>query len=268
MSKKPRAKSSEVNNVQEVKKDKSPKVYQRDKIKNDLTIAERDDWTKKQEELINLIEDKSTKVVFIQGPAGTSKTFTAIYAGLKLMNKRTVSDIVYVRSIAESASKSLGSLPGEANEKMMPFLMPLHDKLDELLSKQDIAMLVKEERIQGIPINYLRGASLNAKYVVIDEAQNLDFKELTTAITRIGKYSKFIILGDPLQSDIQKSGFMKMFDLFNSEESKSEGIHSFSFTRNDIVRRGILKYIVEKIESTHNIAPKPTNEPMFPSPQQ
>lgn len=238
--------------VNEVKKDHSPKVYQKDKIKVELTIAERDDWTEKQKQLIQLIEDKKTKVVFIQGPAGTSKTFTSIYAGLQLMNKKSISDIVYVRSIAESASKSLGSLPGEANEKMLPFLMPLHDKLDELLPKNEINQLVKEERIQGIPINYLRGASLNAKFVIIDEAQNLDFKELTTAITRIGKYSKFIILGDPLQSDIHKSGFMTMFDLFNSPESAEQGIHSFSFGKEDIVRSGILKYIVEKIESRNN----------------
>lgn len=243
------------------KKDKSPKVYQKDKIKFDLNIAERDDWTEKQLQLIELIENKNTRVVFIQGPAGTSKTFTAIYAGLKLMNKKNISDIIYVRSIAESASKSLGALPGEASDKMAPFLMPLMDKLDELLPKQEVVALQKEERIQGIPINFLRGASLNAKFVVIDEAQNLDFKELTTAITRIGKYSKFIILGDPLQSDIQRSGFMKMFDLFTSEESKEQGIHSFSFTKNDIVRSGILKYIVEKIESVGHNSVK--SEPMF-----
>jgi len=232
------------------KPDTTPRVHQNSKIGFELQIIERNDFTPKQKELIDLIEDKSTRAVFIQGPAGTSKTFTAIYAGLRLMNRKSISDIVYVRSIAESASKSLGSLPGEANDKMEPFLMPLYDKLEELLPSNQLKQLVKEERIQGIPVNYLRGASINAKFVVIDEAQNLTFEEITTSITRIGKFSKFIIVGDPLQSDIgKKSGFMDMFDLFNDEESRSQGIHCFSFTRDDIVRSGVLKYIIEKIES-------------------
>lgn len=245
--------------------DNSPRVFQNHKINFELNILERNDLTDKQNSLVELIEDKNTRVVFIQGPAGTSKSFTSIYAGLKLMNKKLVSDIVYVRSIAESASKSLGSLPGEADDKMEPFLMPLRDKLEELLPKPQLDKLIKEERIQGIPVNFLRGASINAKFVVIDEAQNLDYRELTTALTRIGKFSKFIILGDPLQSDINgRSGFMKMFDLFNSDESKNEGIHCFSFTREDIVRSGILKYIIEKIEGTYTPPTKKVDEPMFP----
>lgn len=248
-----------------IKKDTTPRVHQNSKIDFELQIIERNDFTDKQKELINLIEDKSTRVVFIQGPAGTSKTFTAMYAGLKLMNKKSVSDIVYVRSIAESASKSLGSLPGEANDKMEPFLMPLYDKLEELLPSNQLKQLVKEERIEGIPVNYLRGASINAKFVLIDEAQNLTFEEITTSITRIGKFSKFIIVGDPLQSDIGKrSGFMDMFDLFNDETSRSQGIHCFSFTKEDIVRSGILKYIVERIENKprhhHN---HHASDPMF-----
>lgn len=246
-------------------KDMSPRVFQNEKLNFNLEIYERSDFTEKQKTLIDLIEDKNTRVVFIQGPAGTSKSFTSIYAGLKLMNKKTISDIVYVRSIAESASKSLGSLPGEANDKMEPFLMPLRDKLEELLPKNQIDALVKEERIQGIPVNYLRGASINAKFVVVDESQNLTFKELTTVITRIGKFSKFVILGDPLQSDINgHSGFMRMFDIFNNQASMEQGIHCFSFTKEDIVRSGILKYIVEVIEGTYT-PPKP--ESMFPETQ-
>lgn len=249
----------------EVKKDTSPRVFQNDKINYVLDINERDDLTERQKELLELIDNKHTRVVFISGPAGTSKTYLSIYAGLKLMNQKKISDIVYVRSIAESASKSLGSLPGEANEKMEPFLMPLRDKLEELLDKGQLNKLIKEERVQGIPINYLRGASVNAKIVIIDEGQNLDYKELTTALTRIGKFSKFIILGDPLQSDIgKKSGFMDMFDLFNSNESKEQGIHCFSFTKDDIVRSGILKYIVEMIENNPKYHPHPpSSESMF-----
>lgn len=247
----------------DTKIDKSPRVFQNDKIGFELDIQERYDLTAKQKELIDIIEDKRTRVVFVQGPAGTSKTFTAVYAALKLMNKKTISDIVYVRSIAESASKSLGSLPGEADDKMAPFLMPLRDKIEELIPRQQALALEKEERLQGIPVNYLRGASMNAKFIIIDEAQNLNKKELVTALTRIGKYSKFIILGDANQSDIRDSGFVELFKLFDDEISREQGIHSFSFTREDIVRSGILKYIVERIEGGY-IPPVKSSVPFVP----
>lgn len=249
MSKKRKFQEQEENNTTKVS-DLSPKVHQRDKINYQLSIRERDDFTEKQIELINLIQDKKTQIVFLAGPAGTSKSFVSIYSGLKLLNKRSVSDIIYIRSIIESASKSLGSLPGDANLKLEPFLMPLFDKLEELLPKDEVDRLNKEERISGMPVNYLRGASLNAKFILVDEAQNLDFKELTTVITRLGKYSKLIVAGDPSQSDLNgKSGFMKMFDLFNDESSRDNGIHCFSFTKDDIVRSGILRYIIERIET-------------------
>lgn len=246
-------------------KDKSVVVPQKNKVEFKLNIFERNDLTEKQKELNDLILDKETKVVFINGPAGTSKTFCAIYCGLKLLNEKRISDIVYVRTIIESASKSLGSLPGEMGLKMEPFLMPLMDKMNEFLPADQTKRLIAEERVRGIPVNYLRGASLNAQYIICDESQNFTFKELTTAITRLGQFSKIIILADPNQSDINgKSGFMPMFDLFNTEESKSKGIHCFSFTKEDIVRSGILRYISEKIEN-YNLNHQIKHEPMFPT---
>lgn len=253
MSKKKNKKNKDnetVNSNPVAKKDESMRVFQRDKINFPLHIRERNDFTDNQKKFIELALDKKTKVVFVSGPAGTSKTFLAIYCALHLLNTHRVSDLVYIRSIAESASKSFGTLPGEKDDKLAPFLMPLMDKLEELLPKGDIDSLEKDKRTVGIPVNFLRGASINAKCVVVDEAQNLDRKELTTVLTRIGEFSKFIILGDPMQSDINgRSGFMPMFDWFNGiEAAKNEGIHCFSFTKDDVVRSGILRFIVEELE--------------------
>lgn len=235
--------------------DRSSQVYQRDKISYDLAIRTRTDLTEKQRQFIDLILDKTTKLVFVDGPAGTSKTFLSVYCGLLLLQRRIVSDILYVRSIAESASKSLGSLPGEANDKMAPFLMPLYDKLDELLPRPQIDKLTKDERITGMPVNYLRGSSFNAKFIIADESQNYDVKELTTLVTRLGQFSKMIVAGDKDQSDINgRSGFARFFGLFDDDVSRSHGIHCFTFTKEDIVRSGILKYIVEKLESQRSAA--------------
>jgi phosphate starvation-inducible PhoH-like protein len=242
--------------------DKSKFVPQDGKIDYQLQIKERQDLTPKQQELIDLILDRNTKVVFIGGPAGTSKTWCAIYAALKLLNRRTVSDILYTRTIVESASKSLGALPGELGSKIEPFMLPLHDKLNELLSVAQVNRLTKENRVQGVVVNHLRGASINAKFVVCDEAQNYTWPEMVTTITRLGEHTKMIFAGDPDQSDLigKSSGFMKMYDLFNNEESRAQGIQCFSFTKDDIVRSGILKYICGRLDSIK----KSPVEPMFP----
>lgn len=232
-------------------KDNSPRVPQRDKISFNLGIRGLD-WTEKQKAFIELATHKDTRVIFLSGPAGTSKTALAVYCALTLMNLKKASELIYVRSVVESASTSLGSLPGEAHDKFKPFAMPLIDKLEEFLCSGDIKKLFADERIKPIPVNYLRGASYNANCVIVDEAQNLDFnKELVTAITRIGKFSKFFILGDPMQTDLkhrEQSGFKPMFDIFNDEESRKEGIHCVEFGKEDIMRSELLKFIVDKIE--------------------
>lgn len=241
-------------------KDRSTYIHQRDKLDWGLNIRERNDLTDKQKALIALITAKETKVVFITGPAGTSKTWLAVYCGLHLLNQRRISHITFVRTIAESASKSLGTLPGEADQKLSPYLMPLMDKLDEMLPAGEVKRLMSEERVRGLPVNYLRGASMNAQYIVLEEAQNYDVKELTTALTRIGQYSKVIVIGDPGQSDINgRSALRPFYDLFNEPSSQKEGIHCISFTKDDIVRSGILRHIIERVEwyNSQRTAPNP-----------
>ncbi len=231
------------------KKDTSPKVHQNEKIKESVRIDERQ-LTPKQIELLNLLQNKTTKLVFISGPAGTAKTYTSILAGLTLLNHKRVSEIVYVRSIVESSDNKLGFLPGEMDEKMSPYIQPLIDKLEELLPKHDIDKLKKEERIHGFPINFLRGLSWNAKCIVADEAQNMSKKELITLITRVGEFSKLFICGDPDQSDINgKSGFVPTMNIFDDEESRNNGIYVFKFDEDDIVRSGLVKFILKKLKN-------------------
>lgn len=230
--------------------DNSPRVFQRDKINFNLNIRGLD-WSEKQKAFINLALDKTANIVFLSGPAGTSKTALAVYCSLLLLNEKRKSEIIYVRSIVESASHSMGYLPGLAEDKLKPYITPLVDKLEEFLPAGDIAKLFADNRIKPAPVNYLRGASYNANVVIVDEAQNLDFKELTTVITRIGKFSKFFILGDPMQSDLKHkevSGFKTMVDIFNTSNAQSQGIHCVEFGKEDIMRSEILKFIIEEIE--------------------
>ena len=208
--------------------------------------------TPKQIKLLSIILDPENKIIFISGAAGTSKTYMALCAAIEIMSEDPEKELIYIRSIIESADKGLGSLPGDIAEKFDPFLMPLYDKLEEIVAPQDVAHLKAIGRISAIPINFLRGASWTNKIIVADESQNFSPKELITLITRIGEGSKIIICGDSMQSDIgrARSGFSPMINIFNDEESKSRGIQTFAFTQEDIVRSEILKFIVKKLEES------------------
>jgi len=204
--------------------------------------------TEKQKQLLQIIFDNDSKIIFISGPAGTSKTYVAIYGALQLYNMNNERGITYVRTIAESGEKSLGALPGEMAEKINPYMMPMNEKLDELLIPGQASTVKEKEIVKGMPINYLRGASWRDEIVIADESQNFTFKELTTLMTRLGEGSKLIICGDPMQSDINgKSGFSDMYSIFNDQESQARGIHTFHFGAEDILRSKILKFVIEKI---------------------
>ncbi len=236
------------NQNETVSKDRSPNIPQRSKLKGLLNIYQRD-LSEKQKRFLELANDKDAKMIFVSGPAGTSKTFMAVYHALTMINDKKVSDLIYIRSAVESSDAKLGFLPGEANEKLAPYIQPLLDKMGEILPKGDIDVLLKEERVSSVPVGFLRGLNWNAKVIIADEAQNMSFKELFTLITRTGEFSKVFILGDPEQNDINgKSGFIKMISHFDDEESRQNGIHVFKFTEDDIVRSGIVRFIIKKIK--------------------
>lgn len=232
-------------------KDNSPYIAQRNKLKGKLNIYEKIPWTPKQKELFELVGKKETKIVFVNGPAGSSKTICAVYSALKLLNECRISDIVYLRAALESSNSPIGWLPGTSGDKIQPYIQPLEDKLCELLPQEDIVKLKKEERVSGIPVGFLRGLNWNAKAIIIDEAQSLVRKELITILTRLGEFSKCFVLADPFQSDLppNKTGaFMELVSLFNNEESRAMGIHTFEFTKEDIVRSALVKFLIEKFE--------------------
>lgn len=211
--------------------------------------------TDKQKSFAQIAFDKNTKIIFINGPAGSSKTFLAVYCALHILNSNPRSELKYIRTIAESGERALGSLPGTVDEKFNPFMMPLYDKLDELLPLAQSKYLETNGFIEAVPINFLRGATWNDKVIIADESQNYSTKELVTLLTRIGENTKIFICGDAMQSDIgNKSGFIKVYDLFNNKESEEKGIYCFQFDEEDIMRSEILKYIVatfKKLDKTN-----------------
>ena len=232
------------------KQDKSPKILQRDKFKEEIKIRELN-WTEKQKAFIDIALNKDVKMMFISGPAGSSKTLLSIYCALQLIKDKRVSDIMYIRSPVESSDSKIGFLPGDADEKLKYYNLPFADKLEELLSKQYIEALNNQGRLQSHPLSFVRGMSWNCKAIILDEAQNCTQKEIVTLMTRVGEFSKCFVLADPDQSDLgngKSGGFEKLQAIFGDEESKEKGIYSFHFTEDDIKRSDLVKFIVKKLK--------------------
>lgn len=231
--------------------DITPIVHQNSKLKLSLNIFERP-LTENQKKFMELALDKSVNMLITKGPAGTSKTYLSVLASLLLMNRKKISDILYIRSVVESSDVKMGYLPGEKDSKMSPYMQPLIDKLDEFLPVHDVKRLHTEKRIESLPVGYLRGLNWNTKAIIGDECQNLTRKELITLMTRVGEFSKLFLIGDPTQSDLNgksKSGFQEIYDLFNDAESRENGIYTFEFTEEDIVRSALVRFIAKKIKN-------------------
>ena len=219
------------------------------KYKNSLLLGHIE-LTEKQDKFHKIMRDPKTRVVFISGPAGTAKTFLSVYTALYKHNEDNQLNILYLRSLAESAEKGIGFLKGSMDDKFNPYMGPLEDKLDELLNQQERDQINHRNALDAAPINFLRGATWRNKVVIVDEAQNMTVKEITTVVTRISRGSTLFICGDSMQSDIWSTGFARFCKIFDDEESQSYGIHHLEFTKEDIMRDRIISYLVDKIEKS------------------
>ena len=252
MSKKQKTCTQTNNNQNEapIKKDSSPSVTQRPKISFDLNIKSRCDLTDKQISILEAAMDKRTKCIFIDGLYGTSKSYMSVLASLNLLNLKKVDEIIFIRNPVESSTTGkIGFIPGSSEEKMAPYNAILFDKLEEMLPESDIQKLKKDNRINCYPVGFVRGRSWNCKAIIVDEASSMSWDDLFLILTRCGEFSKIFFIGDSVnQNDIgSKSGFKKMFNLFNDEESRHFGIHCFELKEyTDIVRSGLLRFVMEK----------------------
>ena len=209
-------------------------------------------WTQTQKDFFKIALNPNTKIVFVNGPAGTSKTLLSVYCGLQLLNMKATSDIMYLRSAVESSESKLGFLPGTADDKLKFYNLPFLDKLDELLINFKPEKLEEEGRVSMFPVNFARGMNWKNKCIILDEAQNSTIKEITTVLTRLGENSRCFVLADPAQTDLRNGGgggFQKMFKLFSDEESSENGVYNFEFTEEDIMRSELVKFLVKKLKS-------------------
>ena len=202
----------------------------------------------KQKEFANAMSAKDTRVVFLKGPAGTSKSFLSIYTGLSMFQTRKVKKLIYIRTLAESAEKGMGFLKGSAEEKLDPYTAVLYDKLYDMLKPEEISNLERLGAFECEPINFVRGRDWKDTFVIFDEAQNATKKEILTALTRLNYGTRIIVCGDPQQSDIKNGGFTAFYDTFNNDEALERGIACLEFGREDIRRDPVVGYISDTFD--------------------
>lgn len=166
-----------------------------------------------QIELVRLISDNSTKIIFVTGSAGVGKTMTTVAAALQLQEDKKYGKIIYARNPIQ-VGEDMGYLPGDIDEKYTPFMGPLMDNLEAIArlsykgngGSQKKAMIANKandlaNHIEVCPIAFLRGRSFEDAIVIVDEAQNLDLTALKTVLTRVGTYCKIILLASMNQID-------------------------------------------------------------------
>ena len=175
--------------------------YEQQNWELNFNIKAKFKFSEKHQKFIQTLIDEKTKMVFADGFAGTAKTYLSVYGALTLLEARKVDQIIYLRSVVESATQKIGHLPGELDQKFQPYSLPLVDKLDELVSKTTSDKLIKQEYIKCLPVNFTRGLTFHNSVVIIDEAQNLTAHEVKTIITRIGENTKLVLTGDIEQID-------------------------------------------------------------------
>jgi PhoH-like ATPase len=150
---------------------------------------------------------KHIKLVSLQGVAGTGKTLLALACALE--QRREFKQIYITRPIVPLSNKDIGYLPGDINSKLNPYMEPLFDNLKFIknqFSEKDaeykqITNMIETEKIEILPLAYIRGRSLSDVFVIVDESQNLSPHEVKTIVSRAGENSKFIFTGDIQQID-------------------------------------------------------------------
>ena len=181
-------------------------------------------------------------IVFGIGPAGTGKTFLSMAFALSSLEKKEVERIILCRPAVE-AGENLGFLPGDLKEKVDPYLSPLYDALDAMLSKNKLAALIENKSIEIVPLAYMRGRTLDNAFMILDEAQNSTIMQMKMFLTRLGIGSKAIINGDVTQIDLdanKHSGLIQATKILNNVS----GIGFTYFDDSDIVRHPLVRKII------------------------
>ena len=204
-------------------------------------IIPRSENQKKYFELLN-----HKDIVFTDGPAGTGKTFIAVAKAVSSLQENKIKKIILSRPAVEAGEK-LGFLPGDLKEKVDPFLRPIYDALYEMLPYDQVEKKISNNVIEIAPIAFMRGRTLEDCFIILDEAQNTTRTQMKMFLTRLGRNSQMVIVGDSTQIDLvskDDSGFIDA----SEKLTKINDIGFITLQEKDVVRHDVVRKIINAYE--------------------
>ena len=169
---------------------------------------------------------------------------------ISALKTREVSKIILARPAVE-AGESLGFLPGDLSQKVDPYLRPLYDAAEEMMTAEKLKGYIERGTVEVVPLAYMRGRTLNNAFVILDEAQNTTQEQMKMFLTRFGNGSKVIITGDITQIDLprkESSGLIHAIDVLT-------GIPEIGFVffgNSDVIRHPLVQKIVNAYSSAQD----------------
>lgn len=211
--------------------------YPKKQPKPAYTIGQVGFKTKKQHEYYNSVMENV--ITFSTGPAGTGKSFIAVYAALQSLAAGEVDKIVMTKPAVE-VDGNLGALPGGVEEKMAVYIRSIEDCIIDVIGEAGLNNLYSRKQLEILPLNYIRGMTIKNAFVIADEMQNATYRQTKTFMTRIGEDAVYVINGDLEQCDLKSgSGLASAIEILGG----IEGVGIVEFGLEDIVRSGIAKDI-------------------------
>ena len=200
--------------------------------------------TKNQNIYFKLLNSKN--IVFAVGPAGTGKTFIAVAKAVSALQEGKVKKIILSRPAVEAGEK-LGFLPGDLKEKVDPFLRPIYDALYSMLPYEQVEKKILNNTIEIAPIAFMRGRTLEECFIILDEAQNTTRTQMKMFLTRLGRNSQMVVVGDITQIDLVSEKDSGLKDALKKLK-KINDIGFVELHEKDVVRHDLVKKIIHAYE--------------------
>ncbi len=193
-----------------------------------------------QKRYVDAIRDNI--VTFGLGPAGTGKSWLAVAMAVQALQAKDVDRILLTRPAVE-AGERLGFLPGDLMAKVDPYLRPLSDALHDMVGPEEVQRLLERGAVEVAPLAFMRGRTLNASFIILDEAQNTTPEQMKMFLTRIGFGSRAVVTGDTTQADVP--GGRSALAGLQGTLGDIEGLGFIHLDRSDVVRHRIVSDIVD-----------------------
>ena len=197
-----------------------------------------------------------SELTFGVGPAGTGKTYLPVAHAVEMLEKEEVSKIILSRPAVEAGEK-LGFLPGDLKDKVDPYLRPLYDALEDVLSFKKIEKYMEIGVIEIAPLAFMRGRTLSNAYIILDEAQNTSKMQMKMFLTRLGFNSRMVITGDITQIDLPNNVSSGLSEALKVTNFITEKVTQIYFNDKDVVRHPLVQKIVNAYERIEKSVEKP-----------